>query len=1155
MPYHIRITDDAVYHNGEFIKQNPPELPQYAELLNIIQSNTSPQMDKEPTLLTQDMLETWGMKLFLAIFGSDCPAPEEPILLDIANQMTRMIPFEILHDGNQFLARTVGVARIYPTDKNYEWKPLTKRMSALAAFAGPLMYPHLDDPEHPDQPHPIPVRYAAETFRNAISRADLPAAFTLRRHLTLTELQAELKKDYQVFHFTGHGGHNGILMESEHGFAVHADPDWLKRHLRKHDLRLAVLNSCDTAKTEIDPESLTLSDQFVDLFHDLNVPFTIGMQFSIQQKAGNTFMQTFYQSLLAGTSFLESVQKARYHMVSEKYSFPIWQFMIPVTYVHPDMAEQAYESWLFAFDSDESKEIVPFEPDLPKIFSYRRNEQFAGRCKELTDSLKMLDPNYDKKILMLHGEGGMGKTALAIELAHRTARWYPYVWWTSGRKNALDSRLAGTLEDRESLNPVRNDAELFFKLATEIGVESKEKSITNVIRSIHEKLKNSPPSLLILDNMEHFNDMANLHHLLHGLPENCKAVLTSRKDIQEEKHLSEHIPIRKMLPKDSFRLIYTIAEELQLYAWWEHYGKINEVSKGHAQTIQMLTRQLDNNDPKKRKFFEWIALFEKQAEEGESLFLYVFDRKLDDISPEELYILFALSLFDDPVPAEAVYFVCKQDIPSFDLFRDLLKRLAGYRFVETFEDDEYTLQALADYIVRHRFKTHKQTGIAYRKKLIRYWQEKNDSQAEAEEYYRLAYLQNEYDEWYEALESLEPAEKIWETLTAYRQTAQVMNLSKCANLKGMLLLETGQWDKSIEFFEKSLQIQTDRQGMAITLMNLGVVYYRKGEWDKAIGFFEESLQTQTALEGRQRMANTLMGLGTVYRQKGEWDEAIRFYEKSLKIQTALGDRQGMANSYGNLGNVYQQKGEWDKAIEFYEKSLQIQTVLKDRQGMAKTFMNLGTVYRQKSEWDKAIEFYEKSLQIQTALGDQHGMANNLMNLGTVYLQKGEWDKAIGFFEESLQIQTALGDRQGMASVMGNLGTVYLKKGETLKGIDLWEKCLSIKREVGEMFVIMQAQITLASVYLKAGQNEKALSYLDEVEPLAIRFQHKQYLEGIQQLRKTEQARRIIMQILTEVAGEEAMKKGLKLVLEEIMTSPEKKIELTQKLAEAGINVG
>ncbi|MCP4113000.1 MAG: tetratricopeptide repeat protein [Desulfobacteraceae bacterium] len=1078
MPYYIRITDDAVYHNGEFVRQNPPALLDYKELILAIDSNTSPGMETEPVSLTKDMLENRGMKLFMSVFGSDRPAPDEPVLLEIANPVTRMIPFEIMHDGNDFLARTVGVARIYPTDRSYEWSPLDKRMSVLAAFAGPLMYEHLDDPEHSDQPHPIPVRYAAETFRKAISSAYLPAAFTLRRHLTRAELQTELKKDYQVFHFTGHGGYNGVLLEDEHGFAVSAESEWLKRHLRRHDLRLAVLNSCETAKTKIDSD-LTLSTQFVDLFHDLNVPFTVGMQFSIQQKAGNAYMQEFYRSLLAGASFLEAVQEARDSIMSGNHSFPFWQFLIPVAHVHPDMADRADERRLFASDSDESKKIVLFEPDLPEIFSYRRNEQFVGRCKELAGALKMLDPSYGKKILMLHGEGGMGKTALAIELAFRAARWYPYVWWTSGRKNAPDSRIAGTLGDREAFNPVHSDAELFFNLASEIGAESKEQSIPGVIRSIHEKLKNSPPSLLILDNMEHFSD---LHHLLHGLPGNCKAVLTSRVDIQEEKHMSEHIPVRKMLLEDAFRLIHTIAEDLQLDAWWGHYGKISEVSKGHAQTIHILTRQLDNNDPEKRKFFEWIGQFEEQAGEGESLFLYVFDRKLDDISHEEQHILFALSLFDDPVPAEAVYFVCRQDIPSSDLFHDLLKRLAGYRFVESFEDGTYTLQALADYIVRQRFKTQKQTNITYLKKVIQYWQEKNDRQAEAEAYYSLADLQNDYDEWYDALESLGSAEKIWETLSDDGQTVQVMNLSKYATLKGTLLLKIGQWDKAIEY-----------------------------------------------------------------------------YEKSLQIQTALGDRQGMANAYGNLGNVYLQKGEWDKAVEYYEKSLQIQTDLDDRQGMANTYGNLGNVYLQKGEWDEAVKFYKKSLHIQTALDDRQGMANTYGNLGSVYRQKGEWDKAVEFYKKSLHIQTALGDRQGMASVMGNLGNVYLQKGEVLKGIDLLEKCLAIKREIGEQFTIMQALIALAPAYLQTGQTEKALSYLDEAEPLAIRFQQKEMLEHIQQLRQSSQGVSDyplfkIMQILAEVAGEEAIKKGLESALEEIMTSPEKMMSFMQKLEQAGINM-
>ena len=104
---------------------------------------------------------------------------------------------------------------------------------------------------------------------------------------------------------------------------------------------------------------------------------------------------------------------------------------------------------------------------------------------------------------------------------------------------------------------------------------------------------------------------------------------------------------------------------------------------------------------------------------------------------------------------------------------------------------------------------------------------------------------------------------------------------------------------------------------------MGIFCKDKGEWDKALEFYERSLKIDQELGDKQGISNSYNNLGILYKDKGEWDKALECYEKSLEMNEELGDEQGISSSYGNLGILYKDKGEWDKALECYEKSLEM----------------------------------------------------------------------------------------------------------------------------------------------------------------------------------------------------------------------------------------
>jgi len=181
---------------------------------------------------------------------------------------------------------------------------------------------------------------------------------------------------------------------------------------------------------------------------------------------------------------------------------------------------------------------------------------------------------------------------------------------------------------------------------------------------------------------------------------------------------------------------------------------------------------------------------------------------------------------------------------------------------------------------------------------------------------------------------------------------------------------SAQWSEALRVLEE-LWREDLPPSLEGTLANdLGLLYHAKGEWERAIEYLERSLAILEKEGNEVEMANTYNSLGSVYQNKGEWERAIEYYERSLAIDEKVGDEHGMAPTLNNLGLVYQARGEWEQAIECYERSLAIREKMGDERGMAISCNNMAMLYRDQGWLEEAIPLIEKSLQILERIGDK-----------------------------------------------------------------------------------------------------------------------------------------------------------------------------------------
>ncbi len=150
------------------------------------------------------------------------------------------------------------------------------------------------------------------------------------------------------------------------------------------------------------------------------------------------------------------------------------------------------------------------------------------------------------------------------------------------------------------------------------------------------------------------------------------------------------------------------------------------------------------------------------------------------------------------------------------------------------------------------------------------------------------------------------------------------------------------------------------------------------------------------------LAGRLAGnLAHFFDIRGLWADWVQTHELALAAARRAGDRPGEGRTLTNLGSVYADQGRWAEAIECHEQALGILRALGDRPGEGQTLTNLGNVYARQGRWAEAIQMYEQSLDIFRALGDRHGEGITLANLGVLYWKQDDRDKAVALWQEAL----------------------------------------------------------------------------------------------------------------------------------------------------------
>jgi tetratricopeptide (TPR) repeat protein len=601
---------------------------------------------------------------------------------------------------------------------------------------------------------------------------------------------------------------------------------------------------------------------------------------------------------------------------------------------------------------------------------------FTGRTAELAE-LRAAIEKGGVHISGLQGQGGVGKTALALKLVAELAPNFPDAQIYLDLKGVSENPLTAAEAMSHVLRTFHPEAKL----------PEKEDDLCALYRSVlHNKR-----ALLLMDNAK---DADQIQPLIP--PPNCVLLVTSRYHFVVEGLHARNLDT--LPPEDAANLLLRIAPRIDCEA--EAVAKLCgylALALRLAATAVAERIDLAPADYRQKLMDERNRLKLLGGDKGVTASITLSYNLLDAETQKRWRML---AVFPDTfysIAAAAVWEI--EDDPT----QETLSRLLQYSMLEW---DNST----------QRYRMHDLMRAFAREKVSE--EERKVADLQHAQHY-LAVIRTAGYLYMQGGESLRRGLALfdleWGNIQAGQSwAAQAESGGNAAMLcsdfpdgDGAYILGLRQHPReSIHWRESALAAARKlkrRSAEAAHLGNLGIAYDSLGEYGRAIEHYEQHLAIAREVGDRQGVGKDLGNMGNAYIGIGEYRRAAEYHEQALAIDREIADRRGEGQDLGNLGIAHHFLGEYRRAIECYEQALAIAREIGDRLGEGQSLGNMGNAYRALGEHRRAIEYYEQHLAIDCQIGDRRGEGTDHWNMSLLLDELGDRKNAIAHAEAALKI--------------------------------------------------------------------------------------------------------------------------------------------------------
>ncbi|MDQ0583251.1 AfsR/SARP family transcriptional regulator [Streptomyces rishiriensis] len=275
----------------------------------------------------------------------------------------------------------------------------------------------------------------------------------------------------------------------------------------------------------------------------------------------------------------------------------------------------------------------------------------------------------------------------------------------------------------------------------------------------------------------------------------------------------------------------------------------------------------------------------------------------------------------------------------------------------------------------------------------------------------------------------------------------------------------------------------DEVGEASMCLSLGSARWRNGDLRGALTEYEEAEGLARRAGWTYGEAGSLQGKGVTLKLLGELRRALPCYDRALALYRTLDNVRNVEIMLINTASLNLALGRLDAAEEAACAALDLigDTVHHNR---AMALVNLALVQQKQARFDEAAAALRSCFLVSRDSGSTYTEAVALEALGRVRADAGQDDRALLAYEDALAVSRRVENRNCQVDSLVGLASVKLRAGRTEESAEHLDAAFEIAERTGHRAGLVEVLLARADLARAQGRPADALDHLERAERLA-----------------------------------------------------------------------
>lgn len=253
------------------------------------------------------------------------------------------------------------------------------------------------------------------------------------------------------------------------------------------------------------------------------------------------------------------------------------------------------------------------------------------------------------------------------------------------------------------------------------------------------------------------------------------------------------------------------------------------------------------------------------------------------------------------------------------------------------------------------------------------------------------------------------------------------------------------WQQVIDDALAVTRRRGNRRGEAATLYCQAALHDANGNYEPAMSVLASARELFEQTGERHGLGLVLTHTSHLVRRLGQFDESLATGSRGRELLREVGDRAAEASAVRSVAQTNLALGQHELVERGLAEALSLLDGSGNRRDRAQVLYSMGEMHLRRDSHDAAIEAFGQVLEIVTELRDRVGEAHARHGVGACHLEQGRPDLAEVEFDRALTIAREACLRFVEARVLCDLGDLSRSQGDPVAAVrrflaagELWQ---------------------------------------------------------------------------------------------------------------------